>query len=86
MQHAAGDCRARGAERREPRPAGEPAGAAGDSADVRERQRGAGEERHRPPVTGEDRARAERGSGTRTEEHHDIFLVVLIGCQSNLLH
>lgn len=86
MQHAAGDRRARGAERREPRPAGEPAGAAGDSADVRERQRGAGEEWHRPPVTGEDRARAKRGSGTRTEEHHDIFLVVLIGCQSNLLH
>lgn len=66
MQHAAGDRRARGTERREPRSAGEPSGAAGESAGVGERQRGAGEERHHPPITGEDRAGAERGTGTNT--------------------
>ena len=93
VQHAAGDRRAGGAERREPGPAGEPAGAAGESADVRERQRGAGEERHRPPVTGEDRAGAERGSGTKNRKaswhisgSSDVSTLSFIGYQSKLLH
>lgn len=64
MQHAAGDRRAGGTERRELQSAGEPAGAQGEPAHVRERQRGAGEVRHHPPITGEDRAGAERGAGT----------------------
>lgn len=66
MQHAAGDRRAGGAARREPQSAGEPAGAHGEPAGGGERQRGAGEERHHPPITGEDRAGAERGTGTNT--------------------
>lgn len=58
MQHSAGDRRPGGAERREPQSAGESAGGDG------ERQCGAGEERHRPPITGADRAGPERGEGT----------------------
>lgn len=59
VQHAAGDRRAGSTERREPQSAGDPAGARGEPADVGERQRGAGEVWHHPPVAGEYRARAE---------------------------
>lgn len=75
MQHSAGDRRAGGAQRREPQSAGEPAGGG------RERQRGAGEERHRPPITGEDRAGAERGTGTGSPVRKVLCVPILICCE-----
>lgn len=65
MQHAAGDLRVGGAARREPQPAGESAAARGESTGVGEQQRGPGEMWHHPPVSGQDRAGAQRGTGTQ---------------------
>lgn len=70
MQHAAGDLRPGGAAGGEPQLAGEPAAAAGgggESARVGEQQRGAGEVRHDPPESGQDRAGAQRGAGTHED-------------------
>lgn len=70
MQHTAGDCGPGGAEGGELQSAGEPAGSDGEPASLGDWQRGAGEEWHHPPVTGEDRAGAGRGSGDgRTQQN-----------------
>lgn len=79
MQHAAGDRGAGGTEGREPQSAGEPAGGGGEPPGVRERQRGAGEERHRAQNAGEDRAGAERGTGTTAtvKTYHEFCFYIL---------
>jgi len=81
VQHPAGDRRAGSSERREPQPAGEPAGGDGEPAGGGQWQRWAGEERHHPPITGEDRAGAERGAGpSRAETKPSVsFMICVVG-------